>query len=211
MSTFANVRLLGEIADIQTGYTFREKVEEISKSGNAHIAQIKDVRGLWVETNSSLLRPGQLPQINWQGKDRAFVYSGSVLLPARGSKGGYFRASCLISDEQDRLPVVVSSQFLVMTPKEPVLPEFLCWSLNRPALQYWLAEGAGSQGSSIVMLNINIVKKLKLEIPSLGVQQKIVHLNQLWEREQQLTQALLKNREAMLQGMFQQLLKEKDS
>lgn len=211
MSSSANIKLLGEVADIQTGYTFREKVEEVSKSGNAHVAQIKDVRGLWEETHSSLLRPEQLPQIRWQGKDKAFVYPGSVLLPARGSKGGYFRASCLISDEEDRLPMVVSSQFLVMTPKESVLPEFLCWSLNRPALQYWLAEGAGSQGSSIVMLNISIVKKLTLEIPSLEVQKKIVHLNQLWDREQRLTHALLKNREAMLQGMFQHLLGEKNA
>lgn len=211
MSSSTNIKLLGEIADIQTGYTFREKVEEVSRSGNAHVAQIKDVRGLWEETHSSLLHPRHLPQIRWQGKDKAFVYPGSVLLPARGSKGGYFRASCLIPDEEERLPVVVSSQFLVMTPKGSVLPEFLCWSLNRPALQYWLAEGAGSQGSSIGMLNISTVKKLKLEIPSLEGQEKIVHLNQLWEREQLLTQALLKNREVMLQGMFQQLLKENNA
>ena len=37
---------------------------------------------------------------------------------------------------------------------------------------------------------------------------RILHLNRLWEQEQQLTQALLKNRDIMLQGMFQQLLKE---
>lgn len=212
MSSTTNLKSLGDIADIRTGYTFREKVEEVSEHGNAHIAQIKDVRGRWEETNSSLLRPRQLPQICWQGKDKAFVHSGSVLLPARGSKGGYFRASCLISsDEEDQLPVVVSSQFLVITPKASVLPEFLCWSLNQPAMQYWLAEGAGSQGSSIVMLNTKVAKELKLEIPSLETQQKILHLNQLWEQEQKLTHALLKNRETMLQGMFQQLLKEKNA
>lgn len=211
MSSITNLKSLGDIADIRTGYTFREKVEENSKNGNAHVAQIKDVRGLWEETNSSLLRPRQLPQICWQGKDKAFVNPGSVFLPARGSKGGYFRASCLIADENDQLPVVVSSQFLVITPKESVLPEFLCWSLNQPAMQYWLAEGAGSQGSSIVMLNTKVAKELKLEIPSLDTQQKILHLNQLWEQEQQLTHALLKNRETMLQGMFQQLLKEKNA
>lgn len=212
MSSTTNLKSLGDIADIRTGYTFREKVEEISKNGNAHVAQIKDVRSLWEETNTSLFCPQQLPKICWQGKDKAFVKPGSVLLPARGSKGGYFRASSLISsDEENQLPVVVSSQFLVITPKESVLPEFLCWSLNQPAMQYWLAEGAGSQGSSIVMLNTKVAKELKLEVPSLEIQQKILHLNQLWEQEQQLTQALLKNRETMLQGMFQQLLKEKDA
>jgi restriction endonuclease S subunit len=212
MSSTTNLKPLGDIADIRTGYTFRERVEEISKNGNAHIAQIKDVRSLWEKTNTSLCWPQQLPKICWQGKDNAFVNPGSVLLPARGSKGGYFRASYLISsDEEDPLPVVVSSQFLVITPKESVLPEFLCWSLNQPAMQYWLAEGAGSQGSSIVMLNTKVAKELKLEIPSLETQQKILHLNQLWEQEHHLTHALLKNRETMLQGMFQQLLKEKNA
>ena len=209
MPSATNVKKLGEIANIRTGYTFRDKVEEVSNAGNAHVAQITEVRAFWEETNSSLLYPRQLPKIHWQGKEKMFVYPGSVLLPARGSKGGYFRASCLIPDEEEQLPVVVSSQFLVMTPKESVLPEFLCWSLNRPALQYWLSEGAGSQGTSIVMLNMKTVKELTIEVPSLETQKKILHLNRLWESEGQLTNALLKNRETMVNGMFQKLLKEK--
>lgn len=76
-------------------------------------------------------------------------------------------------------------------------------------MQYWLSEGAGSQGTNIVMLNTKVAKELKLEIPTLATQEKILYLNKLWEQEQQLTQALLKNRETMLQGMFQNLLKEK--
>ena len=58
------------------------------------------------------------------------------------------------------------------------------------------------------MLNTKLAGELQLEIPSLKTQHKILHLNRLWEQEQQLTQALLKNRDIMLQGMFQQLLKE---
>ena len=54
-------------------------------------------------------------------------------------------------------------------------------------------------------------KELELAIPDLSTQQKILHLNELWEKEQQLTQTLLNNRETMLQGMFQHLLMEKSS
>lgn len=77
-------------------------------------------------------------------------------------------------------------------------------------MQHYLEEIA-SQGTSIAMLSTATAKDLQLEIPSLETQQKILHLNQLWEQEQQLTHALLKNRETMLQGMFQQLLKEKNA
>jgi len=175
------------------------------------VAQIKDVRSAWEHTNTAMLHAHQLPRIHWEGRDRAFVSPGSILLPSRGSKGGYFRASCLVSSPSSERPVVVSSQFLVITPKQGVLPEFLCWLLNRPETQHWIAEGGGSQGTSLVMLNATTVKQLPLDIPALPIQQKIVHLNALWEKEQQLTHALLNNRETMLQGMFQQLLMEKNS
>lgn len=199
---------LGDIATIRSGFTFREKIDELTSGGNARVAQIKDVRNEWETTQSSLLKANQLPMIQWKGKDKAFVDSGTVLLPSRGSKGGYFRASCLILDSPSELPVVVSSQFLVLTPKLDVLPEFLCWSLNRSDIQYLLSEGM-SQGSSIVMLNTANAAAIQLKVPPLSIQYKIVRLNKLWEQEQQLTQKLLRNRESMLQGMYQHLLMEK--
>lgn len=211
MSSIPNLLSLGDIADIRSGYTFREGVDEVSSNSqaDAHVVQIKDVRNIWERTNTPLIQAQQLPLIRWEGSNKAFASPSSVLLPARGAKGGYFRASYLSSDQQGQLPVVVSSQLLIITTKQGVLPEFLCWSLNRPAMQYWLSEGAGSQGTNIVMLNTKVAKELKLEIPTLATQEKILYLNKLWEQEQQLTQALLKNRETMLQGMFQNLLKEK--
>ena len=207
MSQHTNVRPLSDVADIRTGFTFREKIEEVNSIvGNARIAQIKDVREIAEASNSFLLHASQLPAIEWQGKDKALVAAGSVLLPARGSRGGYFRASCVVDEPEETLPLVVTSQFLVLTPMSSVLPEFLCWSLNQPHIQFLLSEGAGSQGSGMVMLKTSIGNEITLNIPSIETQKKIIHLNQLWEKEQSLTQALLMNRKTMLQGMFQQLL-----
>lgn len=199
---------LSDIATIRSGFTFREKVDEIPNGGNARVAQIKDVRNEWETTQSALLKANKLPMIQWEGKDKAFVASGTVLLPSRGSKGGYFRASCLLLDSVLELPVVVSSQFLVLTPKPTILSEFLCWSLNRPGIQHLLSESM-SQGGSIVMLNTVNASTIPIKVPPLDIQQKIVHLNALWEQEKQLTQKLLHNRERMLQGMYQNLLMEK--
>lgn len=207
-----NTRALGEIANLRTGFTFREKIEELPPgAGNAHVAQIKDLREARTTSNSITLLASKLPLIDWTGKSNAFVKPEAVLLPCRGSRGGYFQASCLASDDNSSLPVVASSQLLILTPEPGVLPEFLCWSLNRPSIQYWLSEGSGSQGSGIVMLTAKLVGELKLEVPPIDTQRKILDLNQLWEREQLLTQALLENRKAMLHGMFQQLLKEKNN
>ncbi|WP_396587737.1 restriction endonuclease subunit S [Bermanella sp. R86510] len=197
-----NKKSLSELANIRTGYTFRGKVEEIS-DGNAHLLQIKDARLQREENKSDIIDAPSLPQINWEGKQNAFVDSGTVLLPARG---GYFRSSLFTGG--DSLPIVASSQFILITPyNDTVVPEFLCWSLNRPLTQRYL-EDIASQGSNISMLSTATVKDLKIEIPSVETQFKILHINKLWEEEQKLTQALLNNREIMLQGMFQQLLKE---
>lgn len=78
-------------------------------------------------------------------------------------------------------------------------------------MQYWLSEGAGSQGTNLVMLTARMAQTIAVEVPPMDTQKKILRLNELWEKEQQLTKALQRNREIMLQGMFQQLLMEKSS
>lgn len=201
-----NIKRLAEIAEIRSGFTFRGKIEEVA-TGNAYVIQIKDLRKKQAESGTTLVNPAFLPQVIWEGRAKALVEPGTVLLPSRG---GYFRAA-YTSDEVTDRPVIASSQFIIIRPKSSIiLPGFLCWSLNRPSMQHYLEEIA-SQGTSIAMLSTATAKELKLEVPSLETQQKILHLNQLWEQEQQLTHALLKNRETMLQGMFQQLLKEKNA
>uniref|UniRef100_A0A486XJ14 Type I restriction modification DNA specificity domain-containing protein n=1 Tax=Rheinheimera sp. BAL341 TaxID=1708203 RepID=A0A486XJ14_9GAMM len=60
----------------------------------------------------------------------------------------------------------------------------------------------------MVMLNTEIVKNIKILVPTITIQKQILHMHKMWQREQQLTAALAKNREQMMQGMFNQLLKE---
>jgi restriction endonuclease S subunit len=73
-------------------------------------------------------------------------------------------------------------------------------------MQRVLAES--SQGSNMVMLNTEIVKNIKISVPPITIQKQILHIHKMWQREQQLTAALVKNREQMMQGIFNELLKE---
>lgn len=200
---------LKDVASTRLGFAFREKIETTSiDSANAHVATIKDVREQTEAGFCSVIGASQLPLINWQGKNPIIATANDVLLPARGSKGGYFRATCIASDDISELPIIASSQFLVIQPNTAVLPEFLCWTLNLPDVQYWISEGTMSQGSNMLMLNKESLGDLVVRVPDLATQQRIVKLNQSWEHEQQLTHALLRNREAMLQGVYQQLFQE---
>ena len=195
---------LGVVADIRQGFTFREKVQE-EASGNAHIVQIKDVREAEQNGSGMQLRPESLPKMDWQGKDQIKIVDDCVLLPSRGD---YLTAHYIKPNENSALdlPVIASSQFLLLTPKENVLTEYLCWYLNQAKVQQRLRyEG---QGSKILMLSVAMMNDFMIAVPSIKTQQQIIDLNRLWEQEQVLTQKLLQNREQMMQGIFQQLLKE---
>ncbi len=193
---------ISDIAKIRTGFTFREKIEEV-ESGSAHIVQIKDVRTIWTNTWSHTLYSEDLPKIRWEGKDNASVAANCVLLPCRGE---FLQASYFVGSKNgsSRLPVIVSSQFLVIFPKENVLPEYLCWYLNQPNVQHRLRYE--SQGSSMPMLSIGSISQFLIEVPNLEIQQSIIKLNRLWEQEQVLAHKLLTNREQLMQGIFQKLL-----
>ncbi|RUO28753.1 restriction endonuclease subunit S [Aliidiomarina sanyensis] len=201
----SNTVPLGSIADVRMGFTFRERVDEV-KNGNAHIVQLKDTRKVWDETQSVAITPSDLPQINWQGKPKAFVEADSIILPSKGS----FLKAFKIAPSQNGLPVVVSSQFLVITVKEShknkVSADFLCWILNEASTQRLLV--GESQGTNIMLLKTSAVKQVHIPLPTLKKQNQILTLDTMWKREQQLTHALLANREAMITGVLQQLLKE---
>lgn len=197
--------LLSDVASIRSGFTFREKVEEVV-NGDAHILQIKDARKAFDETNSFVLLPSALPTINWDGKGRAFLEAGDILLPARGE---YSRAFYLApeSSAKGTRPVIASSQFLILSVRiKALLPEYICWALNQSSAQNYLSQE--SRGSNISMLSVASVSQLKIPLPSVEIQNRIIQLNHAWEKEQQLSKMLLDNRECMLKGIYKQLLTE---
>ena len=195
---------LGLVADIRQGFAFREKVIE-HDAGNAHIVQIKDIRQPEQVEWGMQLCPEILPKMDWQGKDQAKIVDDCVLLPCRGE---YLKAHYLTVEEcsESALPIIASSQFLILTPKPMILTEYLCWYLNQTTVQQRLRQGG--QGTKILMLSVASMNDFLIAVPSLDTQRQIVALNRLWEQEQVLTQKLLQNREQMMQGVFQQLLKE---
>ncbi len=190
-------KTLNSIATIRSGYTFREKILELT-TGGARVLQIKDLRRQHTELCRSELQAELLPCIHWDGSPNALLSPNSVVLPARGE---YYKASIYTGSAK----IVASSQLLIITIKDKrVLPAWLCWVLNQNTAQHDLENA--SRGTSISLLSSQSVGRLALHIPPLPTQHKIVALQQLWEQEQQLTKALLSNRERMLTGMFQQLM-----
>lgn len=185
---------LQTLADIRTGHTFRGKIEE-DPLGNIPVLQIKDLKGRTTVTSE------ELPRIKWQShKNVAPVHASDVVLPTRGE---YYKAAIL----QGNKPVIATSQlFVLRLETKDVMPKFLAWYLNQNAAQHYFL--THRSGTNIPMLNKQSLGALKIPIPPLETQEKIVAMHELWEQEKQLTEQLLINREKMLEGIFQHLVEQ---
>lgn len=182
---------LSSLATIRSGFPFREGVEH-NDAGEVRVLQIRDLRV------NSVLKAADLPLIK-RPKGRAnLLEPDDIVIPARGE---HYKAVSFTLAE----PTLASSQLLTLrVTSDAVLPGYLCWALNQPEPQHTL--GNESRGSNMPLLSRKSLGAVRVPLPPLTTQQKIIDLQQLWEQEQQLTQQLLGNRETLLKGMFQQLL-----
>ncbi len=182
---------LSTLATIRSGFPFRERVEHVD-AGDVRILQIRDLR------LNRVLKAIDLPLVKSPRGRVTVLEPGDIIIPARGE---HYRAVSFTLSE----PTLASSQLLTLrVTSDTVLPSYLCWALNQPGPQHTLRNE--SRGTNMPLLTRQGLGAVQVPLPSLGTQQKIIDLQQLWEQEQQLTQQLLNNRETMLKGIFQQLL-----
>jgi restriction endonuclease S subunit len=187
-------KLLDTIADIRIGHTFRGRIEE-DPGGDYPVMQIKDLKG------RTRITADHLPRITWQSdREPMPAVANDILLPTRGE---HYNAVILEGAE----PVIVTGQLYVLKTKTTQMtPQFLAWYLNQTTAQrYFLSHRSGS---AIPMLNKQSLQQLKIPVPTLETQHKIVTVHDLWVRERKVTEQLLDNRETMLNGIFHNLLEQ---
>lgn len=147
------------IADIQTGYSFRGAIHD--EGIGVRVVQAKDV-------SDSHILCADLPRVSDHiSKDR-YLKSGDVILTSRGS----FRAGAFLGDD----PTVASSSvFVLRVTSQDYLPKYLAIYLNSPQAQSYLSQV--SRGATIHSLRITDLHSL--EVPQLPIedQQNIVNLH----------------------------------
>lgn len=135
--------------------------------------------------SESTLHPDLVPSVLEEGKfDRHYLNKGDVLVLSRGNNG--FPAF-VFNDEHKR--AIASAAFLVLrNPVPGIMPSYLSWYLNLNRTQEFII--GMSRGSSLQAINKSLLEEL--EIPSLPIemQEKLVALHQLKERESRLVQAI---------------------
>ena len=171
------MKRIAEIGSVFSGYHFRGGVNHIA-DGRYAVIQAKDV--------DDSLRFGQerLVRVNLEADpERYLVRQGDVVFLSRGIRPWALPIVEPIGDT-----VVPSSFYILRADAQRVRPEYLAWFLNHPKTQATLGDIA--KGSNIPFISMREFGDFPVQIPALKIQEKIVSLARLNDREQQLLKEL---------------------
>jgi restriction endonuclease S subunit len=160
---------LGELAEVQMGYSFRSRLEH-DPSGEVSVIQMKDI------DSTNVVRVDQAIRVSLpEGKAHHLLRPGDLLFRSRGQSNGAAQVSDDIGE------AVVAAPILRIRSRS-VLPDYLCWFLNTPLAQQQLATVAA--GTSVRMISAEALKDLEVPVPSAAVQRCIAEAATLADREQ---------------------------
>lgn len=185
---------LEEIASITTGV-----YEKGSPSGDIYYLQAKHFNEYGKFRKNTIISP----EIHMDSRlKRHVLQDGDLLLTAKGENNRV----CYYRNEIGKS--VASSTFFVIRLKQPsISPEYLQWYLNTSRMQFLFS--TLSKGTHILSLSKKSLLKVKVEIPQLEQQNKILKLQSLWILERGTTLELIKQKELLYQNLLLNLANQK--
>lgn len=179
--------LLGDLAEVRSGYSFRSRVEEDS-GGDLLVFQIRSLveRGtVQAEDGMRIYFPEVSPNL--------LLRRGDVLFAARGMRN----VAAVIDFDPDR--AIASGQLLWMRLKsEAIGPAYLAWWLNqRPAEQFF---DKNKRGTRMPIITRRALLELPVAVPSHEWQRRFVELDQLHLRERAIAIRLSEKRDQLYEA-----------
>ena len=175
---------LGDIASVQTGYSFRSAVE-YDKAGSVRVIQMRDLG------DDHTVQVDRLGCVDMDASPSQQVFVGDVILRSRGDVA----TSAIVSTDPGR--AVVAAPLLRIRVSDPrVAAEYLNWFINQPPAQAYLSKNA--EGSNVKMITKRTLEELEVELPPLERQREIVELWGLADRERKLERHLEERRSQFL-------------
>ncbi len=161
---------LSEIADIVSGYTFRDSIKN-DINGAIFVLQAKNI-----SSNQEILNVSEFTKVSGESiRTPYFLEYNDILLVSRGSGFGSFRSALFTADEKNVMPS--SSVYVIRIKDVVVLPKYVSLYLNSELGQkaiFQIVTG-GSYLQSILVKNI---MDLKIPIPSIYTQKSIIALHE---------------------------------
>lgn len=185
------MRLLG-IANVASGYTFRERLDAYP-DGDVAVLQMKNIGP------DDRVHTKDLPRVGLVDlSPRQLLREGDILFRARG----LFHTAAVVTEGVNNA-VVAAPLMLIRVTSPKVLPEYLRWFINHPRTQEVLKNLAA--GSYVRTLNKAAVSNLEVPLPSLERQRQIVEIAELSQREKSLLAAIAERRARLLDEILSQV------
>ncbi|ARJ65659.1 hypothetical protein WV31_08320 [Magnetospirillum sp. ME-1] len=180
---------LSDTCTIHSGFTARGKLESIDIGGVPAI-QLRDISA------EGAVDPHHLARVPLEGvAERYFVRAGDVLFRSRGER----TTACALDDRFIESAVAILPLMVLRPKRDIVLPGYLAWAINQPAAQRHFDGSA--YGTNIRMVPRSSLDELEIDIPDIVIQQKVVAIDALAERERELS-ILAAERRRWLTGMI---------
>lgn len=182
---------LKALATLATGYPLARRGEP-DPDREVCVVQLRNIEGtgnldvsdaplVWVD--SSKIKPD------------FWLRAGDVLFRSRGPS----MPAALVPD--DLAPALAASPIIMIRVKpDQIDPAYLVWFLNHPKGQRLLQQY--SRGTSMPMVNKSALVDLEIDLPPLDVQQKIVELADLQQKEKVLMDMLGNKRQQFVDAVL---------
>lgn len=184
---------LSDIATPRAGYAFRSSVQH-DPSGDLAVIQGRDVDADALYVTPSPEKWLHVTSRDIRSSDEHLLQKGDVLFMARGAKN-----YAVVIDEDLPQPSMAVASFHVLRPNRArVVPVFLAWLLNQDSSQTYFR--ANNTGTTIPMVNLDMLKAMPLRLPPLPKQLQIAALIRFTHHERILMEDLAKQRQLLLRA-----------
>ncbi len=172
---------LKDLASIQTGYSFRTRLESMDY-GAAAVIQMKDL------TDENRVDCKALTRVDMnKPKDHHLVKLGDLIFRSRGLSS----TSAILLDDPE-IAVVAAPLLRIRVFDNIILPEYLNWFIRQAPAQAFLTSHA--KGTAQKMISKEVLEGLEVFVPHLEQQKAIVALASLGEAEQHIMKKLAEKR-----------------
>lgn len=146
--------------------------------GDTYYLQVKDF-----DTNGTLYDNIQ-PSIRYEDRQQKHLLrKGDLLFASKGTTN-----FCTIYNKEAEKAVASSAFFVLRMFHENIRPAYICWFLNLPTTLQMLREN--ERGRITPIITKSMIEDLIIPVPSIEIQDIIINMNQLQEKEEMLYKAI---------------------
>ncbi|MBU1057605.1 MAG: restriction endonuclease subunit S [Proteobacteria bacterium] len=184
-----------KLATVQTGYSFRSRLEA-SAGGKVAVIQMKDL------LHNNTVDCSEFVKIDMDAvKDRHLARKGDLVFRSRGQ----VTTAAILMEDPGKAVVTAPLLRIRVTKLNKILPEYLNWYISQRDAQIFLTSRA--KGTVQKMISKQAIEDLEVFLPTLEQQKNIVELASLSAREQSLLSTLAEKREQYISTVLMRFAK----